>query len=110
MKCPDERKVLIMAEDLYVCDVDYDVLACKIQDYWRKEDEILKRLVSILSTVAENGVAKGDAHNSIIILKEEIEAIYKTTRGQGDIVNATILEFLTRIDEIDLKLYGDVGA
>ncbi len=99
-----------MAEDLFVCDVDYDVLACKVQDYWRKEDAILKRLVAILSNVAEHGVAKGDAHYSIVILKEEIQNIYETTRGQGDAVNATILEFLARIDEIDLKLYGDVGA
>ncbi|MBE6801987.1 MAG: hypothetical protein E7530_03790 [Ruminococcaceae bacterium] len=99
-----------MAEDLYVCDVDYDVLACKVQDYWEKEDEILKKLISILSKVAEHGIAKGDAHNSIVILKEEIEAIYETTQGQGAVVSQTALEFLSRIDEIDLKLYGQAGG
>lgn len=97
-----------MTEDLFVCDVDYDVMACMVQDYWREEDRILKELISILSKTYEHGIASGEAHDNIGILKDEIKIIYEHTKGQGEIVYNTVLEFLQRIDEIDLKLYGDV--
>lgn len=95
-----------MAENLFVCDVDYDVMACKIQDYWEAEDEILERLLDVLTNVLEHGIASGDAHNSIEILKEAIELIYANSNGQGAEINKITLDFLNRIDEIDLKLYG----
>ena len=97
-----------MAEDLYVCDVDYDIFACQIQDYWEAEDKVLKKLISILSKTYDHGIALGDAHDSIGILKNAIVNIYNSTKGEGDNINKITLDFLKRIDEIDLKLYGDV--
>ncbi len=95
-----------MAENLFVCDVDFDVMACKIQDYWEAEDAILESLLDVLKNVLEHGIASGDAHNSIEILKEAIELIYAKSKDQGKKINEITLKFLDRIDEIDLKLYG----
>lgn len=36
------KEGVILAEDLYVCDVDYYIFACQIQDYLEAEDEVLK--------------------------------------------------------------------
>lgn len=95
-----------MADDLFVCDVDYDLYACKIEDYWQVEDEILQELISTLSKVEKHGIAQGDAHDSILIIKEAIEINYNNSKDQGSIIMSNTLDFLERIDEIDLKLYG----
>lgn len=54
-----------MAEDLYVCGVDYDIFACQIQDCWEAEDEVLKKLISILSKTYNHGIPLGDAHEIV---------------------------------------------
>ncbi len=92
--------------DLFVCDVDYDVYGTKIEHLLTKEDEVLSKLVSILKKLSKSGLSLGEAHNSIVILSEELKKIYDKSRGQGEKVSSNTLEFLSRIDSVDLKLYG----
>lgn len=95
-----------MANELYVCDVDYDVLACKIQDYWEIEDKIIQEVLEILKNVLEDGISSGEAHDSIEIIRDTLKDIYINSKDQGEKINDITLKFLDRIDQIDLKLYG----
>ena len=95
-----------MATELFVCDVDYDIYGCKIDDYWEAEDEVLRKLISILKEVAKHGIALGKTHDALLTLTEEIVVIYKSSKGQGHKVYKEVVRFLDTIDEIDLRLYG----
>ena len=95
-----------MAENLFVCDVDYDVLSCKIQYYWDIQDEVLKKTIDILNSTYEVSVPSGALHESIGILNDAVKLIYNNSSGIGKKVNDIVLSFLNRIDDIDLELYG----
>lgn len=70
------------------------------------EDEILKELLSILTKVENQGVSQGRLHDCVSILKESVKTNYDFSKDQGSVVLSTVWDFLDRIDDIDLELYG----
>ena len=66
----------------------------------------MEEIIAILSKVETQGISMGKAHDSLSIIIEAIKINYYNSKGQGKAISKKVLEFLTRIDEIDLKLYG----
>ena len=95
-----------MRNDLYICDVDFDIYAHRIEDYWEKEDEALEQLITILSQVTKHGISSGDTKDALILITEEIKSILLSSQSEGKKVFNYVSKYLNRIDDIDLKLYG----
>ncbi len=95
-----------MRNDLYICDVDFDIYAFRIEEYWKKQDEVLEQLITILSQVTEHGISSGDTKDALILIKEEIKSILLSSKGEGEKVASYVSKYLKQIDDIDLNLYG----
>ena len=90
-----------------VCDVEIQQLA-QIADMWAEIDSVFERYLMILKNVKEHAVKCGEIHDAIVSLYDFAETYYKYANGLGKNVSKDALEFLDKIEDIDLDLYNAV--
>lgn len=69
------------------------------------QDKVLKKYIELLDEVLSEAIMSGEVHTAITNLKNYAQTIYDSSEIEENI-GSTFNKFHSRIDEIDLYLYG----
>lgn len=96
-----------MAEQLIVSPKSIHLCAKDLSEWLDFQDEILKSYIALLKEIEKTSIKAGEVHRTIYELRTVVELIYSESCEFGPQIKSELERFLTRIDEIDLKIYGE---
>lgn len=96
-----------MSDNFVMSDIGVMAAAEVIEKKLNAQDEIMEEYLKILDDVQTNSIKSGAVHDAIVELAENARYIHEHDCGKGKSVNGKMKSFISRIDKIDLKLYGD---
>lgn len=95
-----------MSEELKVNDMDFIAMSNDVKKWLDCQDEAFEQYLRGVKLVYTQGIKEGLASRAFYYLYQEASKIYTGSNNQGNEIKKQIDDFLKRIDETDLNIYG----